>query len=89
MSSSRAASFRLLFGRIPFLVVWVVAPFGMPTCLFESLFVGICGSFCRQKLDVAAESMTAVCLRMFLFRNFRAHFLAILFVNLKVVQDAG
>lgn len=80
MSSSRALSFRLVFGSNAFSVVLAVVPVGIPTCLLEGLPVLTCSSSSRQKLDVAAESKTAVAFRFRLFMSLRAHLRVILFV---------
>ena len=60
MSRLRAASLSFLFGSNAFLLVCANDPFGMLTCLSDGLPVGMCSSCIHQKLEVAAESRTAV-----------------------------
>ena len=76
MSSSRACLFNFELSRSAFVEVFAVAPVGMLTVLLEGLVVGSWASHGRQKLEVAAESSTAVSFLIFLFAIFRAHFAA-------------
>ena len=60
MSRLRAALLSFLFDSNTFLLVCANAPFSMLTCLSDGLPVGMYLSCIFQKLEVAAESRTAV-----------------------------
>ena len=82
MSSSRACLFNFELSRNALFDVLAVSPVGMLTVLFDSLVVSSCSSHGRQKLEVAAESNTAVSFLLFLFAIFLNHFAAIGFTEL-------
>ena len=76
MSSSRACSFNLELIRSALFDVLAVVHVGMLTVLLDGLSVSLFSSHSRQKLEVAAESNTAVSFLLLLFANFRFHFAA-------------
>ena len=81
MSSSCACLFNFELSRNALFDVLAVSPVGMLTVLFDIVVVSSCSSHGRQKLEVAAESNTAVLFLLFLFDIFLNHFDAIGFTE--------